>query len=116
MATTIIENPSTVASSTPADTSAPVKVETSKSESQDKKEETNAWTYVFYGLVVLGIVLLAWYAYGRFVENSISEPFVEGQRQERGDPIMDFNLHEAIKDLERMQKKVLQRLSNDTGI
>jgi hypothetical protein len=87
-----------------------------KSNEEDKENSSNVIRYTVGIFFIAFIILLIWYAYWRFVESSISEPFVEETIQERDDPLADFNLHSAIKDLERMQKKVIGTLSQHTGI
>jgi hypothetical protein len=82
----------------------------------DDSEKTNITTYLIIGISIIAVILLLIFAYKKFIDNSDSEPFVKGLQQERDDPVMDFNLNEAIKELEGLQKKVLQKLSNDTGL
>lgn len=84
-------------------------VETTKSD-----EKTTVGTYIFIGVLSLVLIALIYYAYNRFVENSVEEPFTDGVEQERDDPVVDFNLREAIADLNGMQQKVLSGLSENS--
>ena len=62
---------------------------------------TKSWfSYVFIGLLVVALVILMYYAYCRFIDNSTEEPMSKGVEQERDDPIVDFNLREAIRELQ----------------
>lgn len=82
-------------------------------------EESSGYTtvqIVLAVIIVAVVVALLYYGYNRFVTNSISEPFVEGQRQERSDTVSDYNLSDAIKKLERIQSNVLKQLSSSTGL
>jgi cytochrome c-type biogenesis protein CcmH/NrfG len=100
---------SSASSSLPTDT---------KSTTDDKEgdKENPTVKYVLYGIATVCLFLLAYYAYNRFQDNKSDENFVEGNRQERDDPIADYNLHEAVQELEEAQKKITSRLSDDTGL
>ena len=65
--------------------------------------------YAIIGLCVLVLLYAIYYIYCRFMENSVAEPFVQGQ--ERSDTVTDYNLHEAVEELQSMQKKILSKLS-----
>ena len=96
----------------------PVAVQPAQSSSTDSdKSESSSWgSYIFTGIAVVVLLYTCWYAYGKFVENSCAEPFVKGLTQERDDPVVDFNLRDAIKQLEGTQRNILQRISGDVGI
>jgi cytochrome c-type biogenesis protein CcmH/NrfG len=79
-------------------------------------EERNWVTHLFIGLLAVALVLLVYYAYCRFVANSVEEPMSKGTEQERDDPVIDFNLREAIRELQNMQQRVLNSLSEITNI
>ena len=87
-----------------------------KAEILGSAEEKSWLTYAFIGVLTVALVLLLYYAYGRFVSNSIEEPMTKGVKQERDDPVVDFNLREAIKDLQGMQQRVLSTLSETMSI
>jgi hypothetical protein len=89
-----------------------------KNPEEQSGEATSLTTYVFIGFLIATLLVLSYYAYAKFVENSncSSEAFIEGNRQERDDPVMDFNLRAAIQDLENKQRAVLKKLSSDTGM
>lgn len=89
----------------------------STTDSSNKKEETsNAYYYVFIGFLSVVLILLLYYAYCRFVENSVEEPFVKGQTQERDDPVIDFNLRESIKELQNLQRNIMSTISENSDI
>jgi hypothetical protein len=77
--------------------------------------DDSLYSYVFMGVLAVVLIMLLYYAYNRFVENSINEPFTEGTEQERDDPVDDFNLREAIKELQAIQKRVLSTLSETSS-
>lgn len=79
--------------------------------SDDTKSESNLYSYIFIGVLLVVLILLLYYAYNRFVSNSVKEPFTKGNQQERDDPVVDFNLREVIEELKRMQGQVLKTLS-----
>ena len=64
-----------------------------------------------YNYIILAVVvfIVLYYAYNRFYKNS--EEFTEVNSAERSDPVSDFNLREAINELEHMQKKIISGLS-----
>lgn len=82
-----------------------------------KEEPSNLGNYIIAGVLALILIVLLYYAYDAFISNSGEEEgFVEGQRQERDDTVVDFNLEDAISALERKQSKILRHLSTDSGI
>ncbi len=72
--------------------------------------------YVLIGVLTVALILLVYYAYARFVDNSLTEPMAKGVEQERDDPVIDFNLREAIKNLRNIQQNVLKTLSDVSEI
>ncbi len=87
-----------------------------KSTTEKEPENKSVLTYVFIGVLIISLVLLMYYAYNRFVANSLAEPMTKGTEQERDDPVIDFNLREAIKDLQNIQQRVLNSLSDVSNI
>lgn len=88
-----------------------------KTESDEKQTSSNLIKFLIYGLCVVIIVMMCYYAYNYWVENQDKpDTFVKGLTQERDDPVMDYNLHEAIDDLEKKQRAILQTLSQDSGL
>lgn len=69
--------------------------------------EKNIISYIIIGLLVIGIIIVVYYGYNTFVLNSDS--FI--QKQERDDPVADFNLRAAIEQLRNKQKKIISGLS-----
>ena len=82
----------------------------------EKETESSVFKNIFIGILVLALVFLIYYAYNRFVANSIAEPMTKGLEQERDDPVVDFNLREAIRNLRNMQKNVLSTLSENATL
>lgn len=82
--------------------------------SAEKDDSASTYNYVFIGVLSVVLILLLYYAYCRFAENSVEEPFVKGQTQERDDPVVDFNLREAIRELQNIQKKVISTISDNS--
>lgn len=80
------------------------------------EEKNSTYTYIFIGLFIVVLMLLIYYAYNRFVTNTITEPMTKGTEQERDDPVVDFNLREAIRDLQNIQKNILSTLSENSDI
>ena len=76
----------------------------------------NTGTYIFIGILTIALMLLLYYGYNRFVMNTLKEPMTTDQTPERDDPVIDFNLREEIKDLQRMQKKILSGLSEVSSV
>ena len=105
-------------SSSAASASAPT--HTSASEENNQKtggSDGSPWlTSLLVGVLTIALVLLLYYAYNRFVTNSIEEPMTKGLEQERDDPITDFNLREAIKELQGIQRRILSTLSEAVNI
>lgn len=79
-------------------------------------EATSVYNYVFIAVLCVVLLLLLYYAYCRFAENSVEEPMVAGQKQERDDPIIDFNLREAIKELQTLQRNIMSTISDNSDI
>lgn len=82
----------------------------------DESEKTPIYKYILYGLCVVALLLLCYYAYNRFIANSDDCENQDDQQQEANDELPDYNLREAINNLETMQHKILKNLSGTTGI
>lgn len=67
--------------------------------------------YFTFGVVIICILYILYHAYNKFMCNS-QESFVKGNEQERTDTVVDFNLREAIKELENLQNSILTKVSN----
>ena len=76
------------------------------------------YTYAVYFFAFVAVILLIWYMYARFSDNSsgLREPFTDGQKQERDDTAADFNVAEEVDKLNRKQKQILSGLSQSTGM
>lgn len=103
-----------VTSATPDVVSAPSDKDASNLDEKTKAEANSLYTYIFIGILSVMLLLLLYYAYNRFTTNTVSDPFVEGNRQERDDPVVDFNLREAINELQQIQARVLKTLSENS--
>ncbi len=79
-------------------------------------ESSPVLRYALIGALTVALILLVYYAYARFIDNSLSEPMAKGVEQERDDPVIDFNLREAIKNLQNIQQNVLKTLSDVSEI
>lgn len=77
-------------------------------------EDKSVYTYIFIAILAVCLMLLLYFAYGRFVSGSVEESMTKGAEHERDDPVIDFNLREAIRELQNMQKQVLATLSDST--
>ncbi len=82
----------------------------------DDSSGSSILRYVFIGVLTVALIILLYYAYNRFVANTLEEPMTKGVEQERDDPVVDFNLREAIKNLQGIQKRVLSTLSETMNI
>lgn len=71
-----------------------------------KLHPKSKYTYIILAIVVFVVL---YYAYTKFYKNA--EEFTEETASEKTDPVSDFNLREAIHELETMQKKILSKLS-----
>jgi ABC-type arginine transport system permease subunit len=94
--------------------SQPSGLATSITESGISESTNNTYTYIFAAVLSVVLILLLYYAYSRFITNTVEEPMTKGTEQERDDPVIDFNLREAIKDLQNMQKNVMATLSENS--
>ena len=79
------------------------------------------FNYVCMAIVIVVIGYLLYLAYCHFVNNqdddgSEPEGFVEGQRQERDDPIFDYDVYKAVDKIRIQQEKIIRNLSQDVGI
>lgn len=112
---------STPATETPASPTIPAtqpaaSTATQETPQTDQPVENSVLRYVFIGVLSVALIFLIYYAYNRFVANSLAEPMTKGTEQERDDPVVDFNLREAIKHLNSTQKRILSTLSDVTDI
>jgi hypothetical protein len=83
----------------------------------DKKTGSSVATYVFIGLFVVVLLVLLYYAYCTFIDNSTTEHVSKNKPNSRSDTsVSDFNLQDTINDLKAKQDNVLRRLSSDVGI
>jgi hypothetical protein len=77
----------------------------------EQKEKSQTLNLILSIILIALFLLLCYYSYSRFVENSIQEPLTAGIKRERDDTGADYNLYEKIKDLESIQNRVLNSLS-----
>ncbi len=114
---------STVTPSTTTSTPAPApasdvvgKAESNTTTDAGDKESTSIYNYIFIGVLAVALICLLYYAYCRFSENSTTEPFTKGTAQERDDPVIDFNLREAIKELQNTQRQIMKTISENSEL
>ena len=84
------------------------------SSGSNKDEGSQLYTYIFIAVLSVALIVLLYYAYSRFTINAKGEKFTKGTEQERDDPVIDFNLREAIRELQGLQTKVLSTLSENS--
>jgi len=87
-----------------------------KNAENNESDSNSKYKMVFTGILILVLIALLYYSYNRFVTNKITEPMTKGVEQERDDPVIDFNLREAIKELQNIQKNVLSTLSEASDL
>ena len=108
---------STEVPNTPSETKIADKTAENKDPSKDEvTQSTSTYNYIFIGVLSVVLILLLYYAYSRFVENSVEEPFTKEPAQERDDPVIDFNLREAIKELQALQRNIMSTISDNSDI
>jgi hypothetical protein len=79
-------------------------------------ESSSALVLILYCVAIVLIFYLLYHSYQQFLENRCSDGFVAGQQQERSDVVVDFDLQGEIRQLENMQRNILNNLSSNTGI
>lgn len=77
-------------------------------EPQSSEKQPTNWILV--GVLAVVLIILVYYGYQKF--NANKECMAVSQEGERDDPVADFNLREAIRDLQNKQAKVMKTLSN----
>lgn len=99
----------------PTEVTVEVKTDNSSTDTEETAEKANTYNYIFIGVLAVVLILLLYYAYGRFTENSSEgEGFVKGNTQERDDPVIDFNLREAIQELQALQRNIMSTISDNS--
>jgi hypothetical protein len=82
--------------------------------SDDKK--TSLSTYIVVGVICLAVVLLLWYAYQCFTTNASEEDCMSNKKKnkdkDRDETIANYNLQDAVYQLENIQADVLKNLSD----
>mgnify|MGYP000208017512 CR=1 FL=1 len=119
MSTAVATNTPSTATSTPAPAPASDivgKAEPNTTTDAGDKESTSIYNYIFVGVLAVALICLLYYAYCRFSENSTAEPFTKGTAQERDDPVIDFNLREAIKELQNTQRQIMKTISENSEL
>jgi hypothetical protein len=83
----------------------------------DEKNGSNKKYYIGFFVVCLLVALFYFVVIPCYQKNMCGDDsFVEGNRQERDDPISDYNLHEAVANLEKTQKSLISKLSSTTNL
>lgn len=74
--------------------------------------KTSLLTFVKYAVCILLIAAVVYYAYTQFAGNI--EGYTKDLEPEKSDVASDFNLHNAINELKKMQANILSTLSHNT--
>lgn len=81
------------------------------------------FNYVCTVVIILIVAYIVYIGYCHFVkaqgdddEECEKEGFVEGQRQERDDPIFDYDVYKAVDKIRMQQEKIIRNLSQDVGL
>jgi hypothetical protein len=77
-------------------------------ETQTNEKQPTNWILV--GVLAVVLIVLVYYGYQKF--NTNKDYMAASQEAERDDPVADFNLREAIRDLQNKQAKVMKTLSS----
>jgi hypothetical protein len=89
-------------------------IETKKEETGEKK--TNVLLIIFVLVIIAVILYIMYVAVCSFKKETRLEGVANALMPERDDPMMDFNLRDTINQLNSMQFKLLQRISNNSAI
>ena len=84
------------------------------SDSTDATGARPVITYITIGLVVVIIAILIYFGYRSFVGNS--DKCDEESAPDKDEAITDFNLRDAIRRLQEMQKRIMNTLSDNSNI
>lgn len=74
---------------------------------QQTQQPTN---WILVGVLAVLLIGLLFYGYQKF--NANKECMAASQESERDDPVSDFNLREAIRELQNKQARVMKTLSD----
>lgn len=81
----------------------------------DEDNKNTIMYYVIISVVVIVVIYAIWFSYGKFKENSSKDGFIKNLQQERSDTEVDFNIADAIDELNRLQEGYIKKLSSDVG-
>jgi len=81
------------------------------------KEKSKLTTYILYGVCIIGLIVILYIAYSRFISNSeCDDDEPKKIKKEKDEPVSDYNLYEAIDELKAIQQNVLRNISDDVNI
>ena len=94
--------------------------ETNNTTGKDSKD-SGSWSYITYGVLIVFIIVILYYAYNKFVSNADVEEKEEEVEKERkvdtgGNIVPNYDIEFNISQLEKQQDKVLKGLSQNSGI
>lgn len=92
--------------------SSPLLSDSTESTTENKDQSKNK-SWMFWGLVILLVIILIISLYKAYNvwQDAQQEGFTKNQESERTDTAVDFNLRNAIQELESIQKKTMSGLS-----
>lgn len=74
-------------------------------------------SYIIIAVVCVAVLAVVWFAYSRFKKNQGKKNSKkEAAKEEKDEAIADYNLQDAIAELESIQNRVIKNLSSDVGI
>lgn len=91
---------------------------TSTTLADDKK--TSIATYIIIAVVCVLVIAAIWYGYSRFTKNQESNSSFSNKPNknapEQDQAIINYNIHDAIAELEQIQAEVLKNVSSNVNI
>lgn len=83
----------------------------------DKDKKKSLMSYLIIAVVAVALIVIVWYAYSKFMKNQQSfDGKKPGKAVNKDETLADYNLQDAIDQLEKKQRDILKNLSEDTGI
>lgn len=89
-----------------------VEVKPKSDSKSDSKSKTSWVVWVIIGVLVVGVILLFVYFSGKLGTESESMT----KKKSKSDTVGNFDLSSAVRNLERMQTRILRQLTDDTGL
>lgn len=83
----------------------------------EKDKKKSLVSYIIIAVIAVALIVIVWYAYSRFTKNQQS---FDGKKPDKAvnkdETLSDYNLQDAIDQIEKKQREILKNLSEDTGI